>query len=55
MNTQPEMNLSSLGKMFSGLPTVLQARLRDEVQRMRERGILPSFKDLVEFMNMQML
>ncbi|PFX14897.1 hypothetical protein AWC38_SpisGene20907 [Stylophora pistillata] len=49
MNALSEMNLSNLGKMCSKLPTVQQARWRDEVQRIRERGMLPSFKDLVEF------
>ena len=49
MNALSEMNLSNLGKMSSKLPTVHKARWRDEVQRIRERGMLPSFKDLVEF------
>ena len=49
MNALSEMNLSNLGRMSRKLPTVHQARWRDEVQRIRERGMLPSFKDLVEF------
>ena len=49
MNALSEMNLSNLGKMSSKLPSVHQARWRDEVQRIRERGMLPSFKDLMEF------
>ena len=49
MNALSEMNLSNLRRMSSKLPTVHQARWRDEVQRIRERGMLPSFKDLVEF------
>ena len=49
MNALSEMNLSNLGRMSSKLPTVHQARWRDEVQRIRERGMLPSFKDLLEF------
>ena len=43
------MNLSNLGKISSKLPTVHQARRRDEVQRIREQGMLPSFNDPVEF------
>ena len=35
--------------MSSTLPTVHQARWIDAGQRIRERGMLPSFKDLVEF------
>ena len=49
MNALSEMNLSNLGKMSSKLPTVHQARWRNEMQRIRERGMLPSFKNLVEF------
>ena len=49
MNALSEMNLSNSGKMSRKLPTVHQARWRDKVQRIRERGLLPSFKDLVEF------
>ena len=49
MNALSEMNLSGLGKMSSKLPTVHQARWRDEVQWIRERGMLLSFKDLEEF------
>lgn len=41
MNALSEMNLSNLGKMSSKLPTVQQARWRDEVQGIRERGMLP--------------
>ena len=36
MNSLLEMNLSNLGKMSSKLPTVHQARWRDEVQWIRE-------------------
>jgi len=49
MNALSEMNLTNLGKMSGKLPTVHQARWRDEAQRIRERGMLPSFEDLVEF------
>ena len=48
MNALSEMNLSNLGKMPRRLPTVHQARWRDEAQRIRERGMLPNSKDLVE-------
>ena len=36
MNALSEMNLSNLGKMSSKLPTVHQARWRDEVQWIRK-------------------
>ena len=49
MNALSEMNLFNLGKMSSKLPISHQATCRDEVQRIRVRGMLPSFKDLVEF------
>ena len=49
MNALSEMNLSNLGKMSRKLPTVHQARWRSKALRIRERGMLPSFKDLVEF------
>lgn len=49
MNTLSEMNLTNLGKMAGKLPTVHQTRWRDEAQRIRERGKLPSRIDLVEF------
>jgi len=44
-----ERNLANLGKMSRKLATVHHARWRDEAQRIRECGMLPSFKDLVEF------
>ena len=43
------MNLANLGKMSGKLRAVHQARWRDEVQRIRDIGMLQSFKDLVEF------
>ncbi|KAL9975992.1 hypothetical protein ACROYT_G013221 [Oculina patagonica] len=49
MNALSEMNLTNLGKMAGKLPTAHQAKWRDEAQRIRERGTLPSFKDLLEF------
>ena len=49
MRALSEMNLTNLGKMSRKLPTVYQARWRDEAQRIHEQGMLPSLKDLVEF------
>ena len=49
MNALSEMILTNLGKMAGKLTTVHQTRWRDEARRICERGKLPSFKDLMEF------
>ena len=49
MNALSEMNMTSIGKMSGRMPVVYQIKWRDEVQRIREKGRLPTLKDLVEF------
>jgi hypothetical protein len=49
LNATGEMNLGNLGKMTRKLPTPLQYKWRDKVQRIRERGTIPQLADLVEF------
>ena len=49
MNALSEMNMTNLGKMSARLPIGLQIKWRDEVQRIRQRGELPTFEKLVQF------
>ena len=49
MNALSEMNMTSIGKMSGRMPVVYQIKWRDKVQRIREKGRLPTLKDLVEF------
>ena len=50
MNALSEMNMTRIGKMCGGsLPIAYHIKWRDEVQRIRAKGRLPTVKDLVEF------
>ena len=48
MNALSELNVTNLAKMYGRLPVTLQAKWRDEAQRIREKGRCPSLKKLVE-------
>jgi len=48
MNALSELNVTDLAKMSGRLPVALQAKWRDEAQRIREKGRCPSLKELVE-------
>ena len=47
------MNMTNLAKMSSKLPIPLQAKWRDEAQRIRAKGQSPSVHELVQFIERQ--
>ena len=49
MNALSERNMTNLAKMSGRLPVALQVKWRDEAQRFRQNGGIPSLKELVEF------
>ena len=53
MDALSEMNMTNLAKMSSKLPISLQAKWRDEAQRIRAKGQPPSVRELVQFIERQ--